>query len=79
MAIAPGMDFSLQRKVLPDASGVVDILFQLLASTASAISADSLSVAVLFVVAFWALFRYLFHKPAHSGVGEYLLCLFLRG
>ena len=77
MAIAPGLTFALQRKALPDATDVFGMVYQAIARTFAAIGTDTLSLAVLFVAFWWLCKRYLFSKPAHTGVGEYLLCGFL--
>ena len=79
MAVAPGMNFEVQRKALPDMADGWDFLYQVIARTAAAFSPDSISLAVLLFVALWACRRYLFCKPAQTGVGEYLLCGFMAG
>ncbi|MDD3337025.1 MAG: DUF6020 family protein [Eubacteriales bacterium] len=74
MAVAPGLDFSVQGKVLPDAQDFFGFLDQCIARTFRAVGADTLTLALLFA-AFWFLCRrYLYHKPKGTGVGEYLLC-----
>ena len=79
MAVAPGMDFTVQKKALPDGTGIVDMLYQTLARTTAAFSTQSIALAVLLIVFLVLANRTLFHKPNRAGLGEYLLCLFLSG
>lgn len=79
MAIAPGMDFSVQRKVFPDAADFWDSCYQIIARTADAFSTDRISLAVLLCLVVWLCHRYLFKKPKGTGIGEYLLCAFMSG
>lgn len=79
MAVAPGMDFQVQPKVLPDAAGMMDGLYQIIARTTAAFSPDRLSLAVLAVAFILLANRFLFRHGTQRRWGEYLLCLFLGG
>ena len=79
MAVAPGMNFQAQLKVLPDAAGSIDALYQIIARTTGAFSSDSLSLAVLSVVFIFLANRFLLRSNMKIHWGEYLLCLFLSG
>lgn len=73
-AAAPGMDWTVQRKLRPDAFEIGGYLHQAIGRTFDAIGTDRISMAILIVVVLWLTNRYLFHKPRETGVGEYLLC-----
>ena len=77
MAVAPGMNFEIQRKVLPDMQDGWDFLYQALARTTAAFSADRISLAVVFCVALWLCRRFLFCEKKRLGAA--ILCAFMAG
>ncbi len=77
MAVAPGMDFHVQPKALPDGTGLVDMLYQTIARTTAAFSTDSLALVALAAVFFWMASRTLFRGRRTFRIGEALLCAFL--
>ncbi len=79
MAVAPGMNFALQRKALPDGVGLIDLVYQLIARTTAAFSTDSLALAVLALAFIWLANRCLLNGRDKPRTGEYLLCAFLSG
>ena len=79
MAVSPGLDFHVQAKALPDGTGLIDMLYQLVARTTAAFSTDSLALAALAVVFFWLANRAFFRGRRTFRVGEALLCAFLSG
>jgi len=79
MAVAPGMDFHVQAKALPDGVGLVDMLYQLIARTTAAFSTDSIALAALAIVFCWLANRFFFRAGQKFRLGEALLCAFLSG
>ena len=75
-AIAPMMDLSVQEKLMPDAFDVGGYLYQAIGRMFKSFEGAPIVLTVLFLGMLWLLKRYLFHKPADTGVGEYLLCGF---
>ncbi len=78
-AAAPGLSMEVQRKIKPDAFDFGGYLHQLVGRTFEALQTDAITLTVMFVGCVWLLNRYLFHKPRHTGFGEYLLCAFFSG
>jgi len=76
IAITLGMDLAAARPARPEATELVGYLYQLIARTFASLTLDRLSLAALFAAALWLCRRYLFCKPAHTGIGEYLLSFF---
>ena len=76
ITLALGLDMAVQRKLMPDAYDLGGYLYQAVGRTFAAFQLDSFTMTAVFAVAFWAARRYLFHKPATTGVGEYLLAIF---
>ena len=76
MAAAPWLNLAPARKALPDAQSLFGYVYQLIARTFAALEVDRLAAALLLVVCVWLCRRFLFHKPAGTGVGEYGLCAF---
>ena len=75
-AAAPGLSMEVQRKIKPDAFDFGGYLHQVVGRTFEALQTDAITLTVMFVGCVWLLNRYLFHKPRHTGFGEYLLCAF---
>lgn len=78
-ASAPGLSMEVQRKIRPDAFDFGGYLHQVIGRTFEAVQTDAITLTVMFVGCVWLLNRYLFHKPRHTGFGEYLLCAFFSG
>ncbi len=78
-AAAPGLSMEVQRKIKPDAFDFGGYLHQVVGRTFEALQTDAITLTVMFVGCVWLLNRYLFHKPRHTGFGEYLLCAFFSG
>ncbi len=74
MSVAPGLSMAVQRKLKPDAYDLGGMLYQLVGRTFNALTTDPFTLTVLFCVFFFLARRYLFHKPAKTGAGEYVLC-----
>jgi len=75
-AWAPGINMNVQRKLRPDALELGGYLHQAVGRTFDAIQTDSITIAVMMGGMLWLTHRYLWRKPKHTGVGEYLLCGF---
>lgn len=75
-AAAPGMSMDVQRKLKPDATDLGGYLYQAIGRTFEAVQTDAITLTIMLVGCLWLLNRYLFHKPRHTGLGEYLLCGF---
>ena len=76
-AIAPGMDLTVQRTLRPDAVEAGGYVHQLIGRTFESLGTDRITLTFMMLAMLWLLKRYLYRKPEHTGVGEYLLCGFL--
>ena len=75
MAMAPGMDRAVQAKLRLDAADVGGCLYQPVADDGIDVNRATHAGAPDFAT-LWLVKRTLYCKPAHTGVGEYLLCAF---
>lgn len=76
MAAAPWLNLAPARKALPDAQSLFGYVYQLIARTFASLEVDRLAAALLLAACLWLCRRFLFRKPAGTGVGEYGLCAF---
>lgn len=76
MSMAPGWDMAVARKLKPDAYDLGGYVYQLIGRTFNSLTTDPFTLAVLFFAMLWLARRFLFHKPRHTGTGEYVLCGF---
>lgn len=76
MAAAPWLNLAPARKALPDAGDLFGYVYQLVARTFASLEVDRLAAALLLAACLWLCRRFLFRKPAGTGVGEYGLCAF---
>lgn len=75
-AWAPGFNWEIQRKLRPDAFEIGGYLHQAIGRTFDAVGTDHITMIVVILGVLWLTNRYLYHKPAGSGIGEYVLCAF---
>ena len=79
MAAAPGMDLAVEANLYPDGLDLFGYLYQLTGRTVASLDENRLTVALLTAVCLWMTFKYLFHKPKDTGIGEYILSGFSGG
>ena len=76
MAAAPWLNLAPASKARPDAEDIFGYLYQLIARTFASLEVDRLAAALTLAACLWLCRRFLFQKPAGTGVGEYGLCAF---
>lgn len=77
ITLALGMDMAVEPNLRPDGLELFGYLYQLLGRFAASFWDQRLISALLMLVSLWFCARYLYHKPAGTGAGEYVLCGFL--